>query len=185
MLSRNTNLFQAIIVGIVGVALICLHGRIELLNWVSIAVGLMFVLPSLYVLCSSLGSKQKLPGGIAFVSVGGIILGLLMCIFPAEFAGFFVYVFAAFLIIFGVFHIVDLASWSKDVKFPFFFYIIPILMVAAGIIILCTNLRDINDAVVLVTGIALVASSFNSILEYVGTRKAALSRKNGAAQLPE
>ena len=61
MLTRNSNLFQAIIVGIVGVLLIFLHGRIDLLNWVSIAVGLMFVLPSLYVLCSSLGSKQKLP----------------------------------------------------------------------------------------------------------------------------
>ena len=87
MLSRNSNLFQAIIVGIVGILLIFLHARIDLLNWVSIAVGLMFVLPSLYVLCSSIGSKEKLPGGIAFVSVGGIILGLMMCIFPSAFAG--------------------------------------------------------------------------------------------------
>ena len=60
----------------------------------------------------------------------------------------------------------------KSVKFPFYFYIIPILMVATGIIILCTSLRDINTVVVLVTGIALVASSFNSIMEYIGTRNA-------------
>lgn len=178
MLSRNSNLFQAIIVGLVGVLLICLHARIDLLNWVSIAVGLMFVLPSLYVLCSSLGSKQKLPGGIAFVSVGGVILGLLMCIFPSGFAGFFVYVFAALLIVFGIYHIVDLASWNKSVKFPFYFYIIPILMIAAGIIILCTDLRDINDAVVLVTGIALVLSSFNSIMEYIGTRKSVVKSQD-------
>ena len=45
-------------------------------------------------------------------------------------------------------------------------------MVATGIIILCTSLRDINTVVVLVTGIALVASSFNSIMEYIGTRNA-------------
>lgn len=175
MLTRNSNLFQAIIVGLVGILLIFLHGRIDLLNWVSIAVGLMFVLPSLYVLCTRLGSKQKLPGGIAFVSVGGIILGLLMCIFPSAFAGFFVYVFAALLTIFGIYHIVDLSSWSKHVKFPFYFYIIPILMVAAGIIILCTSLRDINSTVVLITGIALVASSVNSIMEYIGTRNAVVS----------
>lgn len=174
MLSRNSNLFQAIIVGIVGILLIVLHNRIDLLDWISIAVGLMFILPSLYVLCSSIGSKQKLPGGIAFVSVGGIILGLLMCVFPSAFAGFFVYVFAALLLIFGVYHIVDLASWNKSVKFPFYYYIIPILMVATGIIILCTSLRNINTAVVLVTGIALVASSFNSIMEYIGTRKSVI-----------
>lgn len=177
MLSRNSNLFQAIIVGVVGILLIFLHGRVDLLNWVSIAVGLMFVLPSLYVLGKSLGSKQSLPGGVAFVSVGGVILGLLMCIFPAEFAKFFVYVFAALLIIFGVYHIVDLASWSKSVKFPFFFYIIPILMVGAGIVILCTPLAQINDLVVLITGIALVASSVNSICEYFGTRNAVLPAK--------
>ena len=107
-----------------------------------------------------------------------MILGLLMCIFPAEFAKFFVYVFAALLIIFGVFHIVDLASWNKSVKFPFFFYIIPILMVAAGIVILCTPLSGINEVVVLITGIALTASSFNSIMEYFGTRKAAIAPKD-------
>lgn len=177
MLSRNSNLFQAIVAGAVGLLLIFLHGRIDLLNWVSIAVGLMFVLPSLYVLCSSVGSKQRLPGGMTFVSVGGIILGLLMCIFPSAFAGFFVYVFAALLIIFGIYHIVDLSSWSKMVKFPFVFYIIPILMVAAGIVILCTDLRDINSMVVLVTGIALVASSLNTIMEYIGTRKSVIDRK--------
>lgn len=174
MLSRNSNLFQAIVVGIVGILLICLHNRIDLLDWVSIAVGLMFILPSLYVLCSSIGSKMKLPGGIAFVSVGDIILGLLMCVFPSAFAGFFVYVFAALLIIFGIYHIVDLASWNKSVKFPFYFYIIPILLVATGIVILCTSLRDINTVVVLVTGIALVASSVNSIMEYIGTRKSVI-----------
>lgn len=172
MLSRNSNLFQAIIVGLVGVLLIFLHNRIELLDWVSIAIGLMFILPALYVLCSSIGSKRTLPVSVSFVSVGGVILGLLMCIFPSTFAGFFVYVFAALLVIFGIYQIVDVASWSKTVRLPFFFYIIPILMVAAGIIILCTDLRDINTVVVLITGIALVASSVNSIMEYIGTRKA-------------
>lgn len=172
MLSRNSNLFTAIIVGVVGVLLIVLHKRIDLLNWVSIAVGLMFILPSLYVICSSFGSKEKLPGGIAFVSGGGIILGLLMCAFPSAFVGLFVYVFAALLLIFGIYQIVDLASWSKSVKFPFYFYIIPILIVAAGIVLLCTSLRDINGIVALITGISMIAFSFNAICEYLGTRKA-------------
>lgn len=173
MLTRNSNLFQAIITGIVGVILIILNGRVELLDWVSIAIGLMFILPSLYVLCSSIGSKRPLPAGIAFVSVGGIILGLLMCVFPSAFAGFFVYVFAALLVIFGIYHIVDLANWSKSISIPFAFFIIPILMIAAGIVILCTSLHDINSVVVLITGIGLAASSVNSICEYVRTGKVA------------
>lgn len=173
MLTRKSNLFTSVVVGLVGILLIILHDRIELLNWVSIAVGLMFVLPSTFVLFSSMGSKQHLPAGIAFVAAGGLILGLLMCIFPGAFAGFFVYVFAALLAIFGVYQIVDLASWSKTVKIPSFYYIIPILLVATGIVMLCTSLRDINTVVVLVTGIALIAGSVNSILEFFSTRNAA------------
>lgn len=183
MLSRNSNLFTAIIVGVVGILMIVLHKRIELLNWISIAVGLMFVLPSLYVLCTSLGSKQKLPGGIAFVSIGGVILGLLMCIFPSAFSGLFVYVFAALLAAFGIYQIVDLASWNKVVRLPLYFYIVPILMIAAGIVILCTNIRDINTVVVLITGISLIAFSVNSIYEYLSTRSASqkVEERNGSA----
>ena len=160
MLTRKSNLFTSVIVGLVGILLIILHARIDLLNWVSVAVGLMFILPSLFVLCSSIGSKQHLPAGIAFVAAGGLILGLLMCVFPSAFAGFFVYVFAALLAIFGIYQIVDLASWSKTVKIP-----------ATGIVMLCTSLRDINTIVVLVTGIALVAGAVNSIFEFYTTRK--------------
>ncbi len=171
MLTRKSNLFTSVIVGLVGILLIILHARIDLLNWVSVAVGLMFILPSLFVLCSSIGSKQHLPAGIAFVAAGGLILGLLMCVFPSAFAGFFVYVFAALLAIFGIYQIVDLASWSKTVKIPALYYVVPILLVATGIVMLCTSLRDINTIVVLVTGIALVAGAVNSIFEFYTTRK--------------
>lgn len=172
MLTRKSNLFTSVVVGLVGILLIILHDRIELLNWISVAVGLMFVLPSVFTLFSSMGSKQHLPAGIAFVAAGGLILGLLMCIFPSAFAGFFVYVFAALLAIFGIYQIVDLASWSKSVKIPAFYYVIPILLVATGIVMLCTSLRDINTVVVLVTGIALIAGALNSILEFFSTRNA-------------
>lgn len=171
MLTRKSNLVTAIIVGLVGILLIVLHSRIDLLNWVSVAVGLMFVLPSLFVLCSSIGSKQHLPAGIAFVSAGGLILGLLMCIFPSAFAGFFVYVFAAVLALFGIYQIVDLASWSKTVSIPVYFYIIPVLLVATGIVMICTSLRNINTVIVLITGIALIAGSLNTFIEYAKTRK--------------
>lgn len=173
MLTRKSNLFTAIIVGAVGVLMIVLHNHIDLLDWISIAVGLMFVLPSLYVLCSSLGSKERLNASVGLVSVGGLILGLLLCIFPSAFAGLFVYVFAALLVIFGIYQIVDLASWSKLTKIPAFYYVIPILLIAAGVVILCTKLRDINTVVVLVTGIALIAAAINTIMEYCSTRTAA------------
>ncbi len=178
MLTRKSNLFTAIIVGVVGILMIVLHNHIDMLNWISIAIGLMFILPSLYVLCSSLGSKERMPAGMGFVSVGGLILGLLMCVFPNVFSGLFVYVFATLLVIFGIYQIVDLASWNKITKIPAFYYITPILLVATGIVMLCTKLRDINTIVVLITGIALIAASINSIMGYCSTRKAIKANQN-------
>lgn len=171
MLTSKSNLFTAVIVGVVGILLIVLHSHIDLLNWTAVAVGLMFVLPSLFVLCSGIGRKETMPPGTILVAVGGLIFGLLMCIFPSAFAGFFVYVFAALLIIMGVLQLVDISSWSKVVKMSYYVYIIPILLIATGIVILCTTLRDINTVVVLITGIALIASSLNTFIEYFATRK--------------
>ena len=50
-------------------------------------------------------------------------------------------------------------------------------MILSGVIILFTSLREINSAVVLITGIALVLSAINTMLEYRSRR--ALLKSSG------
>ena len=138
---------------------------------------------SLFLALKYMKPKRSVASAITVVSIVGVILGLLMCIFPIAFSGLFVYVFAALLAAFGIYQIVDLASWNKLVRLPLYFYIVPIVMIAAGIVILCTNIRDINTVVVLITGISLIAFSVNSIYEYLSTRSASqkVEERNGSA----
>lgn len=171
MMTRNSNILMAVITGAIGILLVVLHNSINLLNWISIAVGIMLLIPSIFILWSSTSSKVKSPG-TTVVSVVTLLLGLAMCIFPGFFAGFFVYVLAIMLIVFGVYHIVDIIGWTKITTIPAYFYIIPVLMIIAGVVILCTSVHDINSVVVLITGIALIASAVNSLLEFAGTGNA-------------
>lgn len=103
-----------------------------------------------------------------------------MLIQPTFFVGLLAYIFAALLILYGIFHIIVIGFWAKPIVLPMWFYVIPVLMIVAGVVLLCTSVRTLNSAVVLITGIALVASAVNSLLEMVS-----MSPARTRQQLPE
>ena len=95
---------------------------------------------------------------------------------PTFFAGLLAFMFGGILVLYGIYHIVLMSYWLRPAVFPFWFYIIPVLMLASGIVILCTGVRAMNSVVVLITGIALVASAVNSMLEYTAASSGRLLR---------
>ena len=159
---KSNNWLTALIVMLVGILLIVWHQRVDVLNWIVLAVGIMLIVPGLYSCISALVRK----------SLGAIALGVWMVVSPAFFVGLLAYIFGAILILYGIFHIIVVAVWSRPFILPWWFYLIPVLMIIAGVVILCTDVRTINSAVVLITGIALVASSVNSVLEISATNPA-------------
>lgn len=172
---KSNNWFTIAVVFVVGVLLIIWHSRVDILSWVVTLVGIMLIIPSLYNFIRQLSARKagrESRGGESaglVTSIGCMALGIWMVITPGFFVGVIAYVFAALLILYGIYHILVLAVWSRPFVMPGWFYIIPVLMIIAGVALLCTSVRTLNNVVVLVTGIALVASALNSILEYVGT----------------
>lgn len=166
MNANKSKLMTAGIALAAGIVLIIFHNRIEFLSWISIIVGVTIMLPSAFLFMTVIrGKGLATPASSGISSIGGFCLGLLMCIFPSTFAGIFVYIFAALMIAVGILHVISVAKRHSKIR-SLYLYIIPLLLIAAGITIVCTNLRSINSTVVLITGIALVASSVNSIAEY-------------------
>lgn len=171
---RANNWLTAIIVMIVGILLIVWHNEANLLDWFVVAVGIMFIIPGLYSLISALvrkgeKEKQKMEHSAAsstiIASVGALALGIWMALSPGFFVGLLAYIFGGILILYGIFHIIFVGFWSRPYVLPFWFYVIPVLMIVAGLVIICTNVRTMNSVVSLITGIALVASSVSTILE--------------------
>lgn len=175
----RSSLFYGFVVLAIGILLIVFNKRGELLSWVVILAGLSMAIPCVYTLISAIADKRRArrdnadtaglslyDTGMTITSVIGIAIGAWMMINPAFFIGFLAYAFAILLIIYGIYQIVALAVISQPLMLPWYFYIIPVLMVVAGFIILCTSVHNIQNIVVLITGIGLVCAGFNSILQY-------------------
>lgn len=180
-MNNKTNLLTAVIMAGVGVALIVLHDRVEILQWISIMFGIMFIIPSIFTLGAMIygrhrsDEEKRTNSGVAtagtIAAIGGLGLGLAMCIVPDVFASIFAYVFAGVLIIAGIYHVSIVGYMSRTISLPGYFYVIPALLIVTGLVIIFTSLKTLNNVVVLVTGIALIMSAVNSIMEFIGSKK--------------
>lgn len=169
-MSGKSDLFTSIIVAIAGIVMICFYQRIDILAWIVILIGAMFLIPGIFSLILGMRSREK--GGSTtqvIAGVGATALGAIMMAMPDAFAGVLVYLFAGLLIIGGIYHIVFVGWLARPYVLPFYYYILPVLMIVAGVVLLATNLRTLNNIVVLVTGISFVVWSFCALVEWIAT----------------
>lgn len=183
-------LLSNVFVFIVGLLLVVLHNRAAILEMIIIIIGIMFIVPSCLALIALFARKEKrMMSGVAGVPiVGGLILGIALVAAPQFFVGFTAYTFAIVLILGAVYKLWALLSWSRRVHFPIGCYIIPTLTLAAGIVILSTDVLRIESVLVLVTGISFMAYAINSLLEYLVYRhflKQQAAAEAGTAQSVE
>lgn len=172
--------WTGVIVLIVGIALIFL--RSTAIDIIVMVLGAMFLLAAainLYFIFSSTrvtvgddGKKLTRTGisvGSVLTAIAAAALGLWMLLDPATLSSMMVYVLAGVLIIAGVYHICLLAFGFRPVKFPFIFYVLPILLAATGIVVLIIGADATKNYIVLITGIAMVAYSVCCFLEVAGS----------------
>ena len=175
-MNLRSNIVANLLILAVGILLIVFcNGNV--LSTLIIIIGIAFIIPCLANIIMILTRKEKDKEGNninrskasfasgVIASLGGIGLGTWMVISPESLMGIMVYLFAAMLVIAGLYNIIMLAFGHRPVKFPLWMYILPTLMIIAGIIILCTDIKSIESTVVLITGIAMVAFAINRFLE--------------------
>lgn len=173
----KTSLFYGILVIAAGILLIVFNGRAQLLSWVVILAGISLAVPCLCSLVSAISSNRQarrdgtgsmslsiLNSGVVIASLIGIGAGVWMIVHPAFFIGFLAYAFAVIIILYGVYQILEIA-WIYRPQ-PAGLYVVPILMIVAGLVILFSSVRAIQSTVVLITGISLVCAGVNAILEF-------------------
>ena len=184
-MKNKFSIFSDIIVFIAGLLLVALHAKAQLLETIIIIVGIMFIVSSVVTFISLLTRRRdplslaEWSGSFAVIpAVGGLILGIAMLSAPTFFVGFIAYTFAILLIAGGLFKLWILFSANKNtpaLRFPTSLFAIPTLMLVAGIVILFTGVRRIEQAFILITGIFFIAYAVNSLLEYIVYRKVAKS----------
>ncbi len=185
-MSGKTDLFTSIIVAGVGIVMICLYQRIELLSWIVMLIGAMFAIPGIFSIIMGMRSKDKGGSGtMTLTGMGATALGAFMILMPQSFTGILVFLFAGLLIIGGIYHIVFVAYLSRPFVLPGYYYIIPVLMILAGIVLLTTSVRTLNHVVVLITGISFVAWSISTLMEWIATHPSKTSEGEETKQITE
>lgn len=157
-----------------GIVLICMHDRINLVQWVIVFVGVMFAIPGVCGLIEALAGRNRNKGkGSAAVpvlaSLGSLIIGVIMIFCPVPFEAVFVYFLAAVLILGGIWHIWVLAVGVRPLTLPGWLYVLPVLVAAAGIVILVTPVRETESIFTLIAGIALVCIAANGLFIYLAS----------------
>lgn len=131
-------------------------------NFFVIAIGTIFLIPSLLSIASALSSKQ---GGFhfPFFSVGSLLFGLWLIITPEFFVTLLTYVLGFVLLMGGVQQLSSLQVARQWVKVSPYYYIVPVLILLAGLLALF-NPGGVQRTAFLVIG---CASLFYALQELV------------------
>lgn len=114
-------------------------------------------------------SFARRAGYVSMLIVSGvaIIAGLWMLINPATFTTLLAYIFAVILILFGVYQLIDMIYVNRSISLEWYFFVVPVVFVLAGIIILFMSPGEIIVTVAVVTGILLVLAAINSAMRMI------------------
>lgn len=180
------NLWTAVLVLIVGIVLVFFYNvTAEVIVRI---LGAMFVLAAVLNLCMQLGKTKpsatnrkgsSLVGMLTAIASGA--LGVWMLVAPSSLVSLLVYLFAALIILAGVYQICTLALSYKPIRFPAGFYILPSLLVAAGIIIVILGPEKVTDGLTLIIGIGMIVYAISMFIEIGGVTAFRRSLRNGKA----
>lgn len=184
MIKRSSGFLVNTFVFLAGLLLTLLYDEARLMESVVIVAGVMFLVPSVIALVLMMAQASKavageyadepragIENGGVLPLLGGICFGLSLILRPLLFVEILSYIFAAVLLLGGVYHIVVLFITSRKVGVSLWLYLLPLLVAVAGFVLLITDVRTVEKWVNLITGISLMCISLASLLEYIDSRR--------------
>lgn len=124
----------------------------EAINYLVITVGVLFFVPGLISLISyfARGKKDEEDYRIfPIAGVGSILFGLWLMIMPAFFVNILMYILGFILVLGGIQQIASLVSARKWTYVPMGFYIVPALILVAGLIVLVNPFNALSAAFIM------------------------------------
>ncbi len=101
-----------------------------------IAIGAMFFLPSLFSMLNYFMKGKELGMYFPIVSLGSLLFGLWLMVSPAFFVGILMYVLGVVLVFAGISQIAGLLGVRSQSSVSFGYYVTPILILLAGLLVL-------------------------------------------------
>lgn len=101
-----------------------------------ITIGVLFLVPGLISVFGYLTAGKQSSRSFPVAGLGSLLFGLWLMIMPAFFVGILMYVLGAILVLAGISQIVNLSAARSRTVVPGGFFVIPVLVLIAGIVVL-------------------------------------------------
>ena len=166
----QSSIFRALCAIIVGVLI--LKFPQDGVTWLTIAVGVLFLLSGVIALIAYLNARKHaseytvtdqqgrvISGSqptFPIVGVGSIILGLVLAVTPGVFINGLMYVLAAIMILGGISLLVSLTSACRFGRIPFVFWIAPSLILLTGIFVILKPMKTAEVPLIILGWCSLV-----------------------------
>ena len=133
--------------------------------YIVITIGILFIVPALILLTGYFTSEQaKRPDmPVLFAGIGSLLFGVALVSVPHCFVSVLMYLLGIILLLAGIEQLVTLIRARKRTTVPGAFYIIPLLILIAGVLVLLNPFKTAETLFILIGITCLVYG----IMEFV------------------
>lgn len=188
--SYKGSLYSAILALVAGIFMV-VYSNVTL-RTIVLVVGIMFIASAVFNLAYEFSRKRADKKSTSLTAVvasfGAAVLGIIMVLTPIGMVNLIIYLFAASIILLGLYEICAMAFMYRPVTFPFWFFILPSLLVICGVVICILGAEKVGEVMVIITGISLIvyaASTFINIIGLVSYRRAINKKAAESAESAE
>lgn len=170
-MKKQASLITYIAALVIGIILLVLNEKVNILEGVVIAMGVVITIPSALLLISTFVGRKTPDGQKIYpawytivVAIAGLVLGIWMLCNHQFFSHIAVYTLGVGLVLVGIAQIIFIASAAS----PYgganpWWYCVPILAIVGGLIICFIGPKGVNTWATLTTGIILIVYAVNGV----------------------
>ena len=135
-----------------------------------ITIGALFLIPGLVSLLSYISNRNKVPSSFPLAGLGSLFFGLWLMISPSFFVGILMYVLGIILVMAGISQISNLVAARSWTSVPFVFYIVPTLVLLAGILVMF-NPFAVAEIPFIILGVSSIVYAVSDLITMIRFRQ--------------
>ncbi len=165
----NNSTLISIVALVLGILLLVWPGMA--INYLVITIGILFFVTGLISMIGYFaGRDNPVKRRFPIEGAGSLLFGLWLMITPGFFVNILMYVLGVILILAGVQQIVSLTTARKWARVSFAFYIVPALILIAGILVIVYPF-DVASAAFMLIGITCIVYALSEMINGFKFRK--------------
>lgn len=150
-------------------------------RYLVITIGVLFMLPGLigifgYFATAKRREEAGIRAALPVSAIGSVLLGFWLMIMPDFFITILMYVLGALLVLGGLSQLFNFISVRNITKVPFIMYMIPVLVLLAGIIVL-VNPFQAAAVPFIILGISSIVYALTDLFRLIRYKKKVLDKE--------